>query len=501
MSTPLVIDIGSHSLKAGVSGEALPRLVAPSVVGVAAVGGVADGSAAGAAAAAAGGAAAAAEPVLLQQLLNPLEKTDHVEVMHVMPYKATKTDAPGAYTPHAAGLERLLEEALGPRCLDTSGSSRSFLFAEPNLPCQKFRDIVAELTFESLQASEVMLARKAALAAFGCARTSGVVCDVGHSSSSVAAVQEGFLLQRMHQEIPLGGEHLIAVTRRLLQQHNIPITPGFAVITPQQQQQQQQQQEQQQQQQQQQEQQQQQVVVAACPHVTNSFREFGEQHVLEVVLQLLGRCNASSSSSSAAAAAESLKKAEAAAAAAAAAAGPFVLPDGTHLPPAVTAALETTIPDLFFSAALRRQHHAVLLPGAASSSSSSSSSTSAAAAAAPAGVSPPQQPAAAAAAAAATPGILECIEKCLAACQGAARRDVVGALVVAGGGSQFPGFVQRIKEEVGHAATMTAALPLDRGSSSSNTLGSSSSSSKSLSSSCCSSNSSNTNSSSSWSSS
>ncbi|KAL8273363.1 hypothetical protein Esti_002695 [Eimeria stiedai] len=410
MSTPLVIDIGSHSLKAGVSGEALPRLVAPSVVGVAAVWGLSEGP-----------AAAAAEPVLLQQLLNPLEKADHVEVMRVMPYKASRIDAPGTYAPHAAGLERLLEEALGPRCLDTAGSPRSFLFAEPNLPCPKYRDIIAELAFESFQASEVMLVRKAALAAFGCARTSGLVCDVGHSSSSVAAVQEGFLLQRMHQEVPLGGEHLIAVTRKLLQQHNIPITPGFAVITPQQQQQQEQQQ----------------VLVAACPHVTKSFREFGEQHVLEVLLQLLGRCNSSSSSSSAAAAAESLKKAEAAAAAAAAAGGPFVLPDGTHLPPAVTAALETTIPDLFFSSTLRQQHHAVLLPGAASSSSSPP-------AAAAAGVSPQQQQQPAAA----PSGILECIDKCLGACQGAARRDVVGALVLAGGGSQFPGFVQRIKAEL-----------------------------------------------------
>ena len=120
MATPLVIDVGSHSLKAGIAGEALPRLVTRSVVGAAAVGdGLTTPSPAAAAAAVSSAAAAAStsggstpgaaaattttgEPVLLQQLLNPLEKTDHVEVLPVMIYKATRFDEPGTYLPHPA---------------------------------------------------------------------------------------------------------------------------------------------------------------------------------------------------------------------------------------------------------------------------------------------------------------------------------------------------------------------------------------------------------------
>lgn len=98
MSSPLVIDLGAHSLKAGVAGEALPRVVTRSVVGVAAVGDGLHSTTTGSAAA----ATAAAEPVLLQQLLNPLEKTDHVDVLPVLPYKATRADNPGTYVPHHA---------------------------------------------------------------------------------------------------------------------------------------------------------------------------------------------------------------------------------------------------------------------------------------------------------------------------------------------------------------------------------------------------------------
>ncbi|OEH75085.1 actin-like protein [Cyclospora cayetanensis] len=396
-ATPLVVDLGCHSLKAGAAGEALPRVVTRSV-----------------------------------QLLNPLEKTDHVEVLPVLDYKATRLNSPGTYVPHSAGIERLLEEVVGPRCLDALGSERGFLFAEPNITNHQVRETFAEIAFELLQAPEVLLVRKAALAAFGCARTSAVVCDMGHSNTSVAAVQEGFVLQRLQQEIPLGCMQLLSLTRHLLQQHHIPITPGYAVVQPQQSpaaagagaeaaaigiySQQPQQQERQ---------------VASCPHVTKSFQSFGEQHVLEVLLQLLGRC--SSASYSAGAAAEALKRAEATAAAE----GPYILPDGTPLPPAVTAAIETAIPDALFCPSLRQKHCALLLPEAFSPSAVAACVTT--------GAQQQQQHLESAA----SVGVLECIRNCVEACQISARRDVLGALVVAGGGSQFPGLVKKLKAEVG----------------------------------------------------
>ena len=309
-----------------------------------------------------------------------------------------------------------------------------------------------------LQVPELLLVKKAVLAAFGCARTSAIVCDVGHSNCSVAAVQEGYLLQRLQQEIPLGCRQLLALTRQLLQQHHISITPGYAVI------------QQQQpgaaahgdpaaaasgtQQQRQQQQQQADRMIAACPHGTKSFREVGEQHVLEVLLQLLGKCSTSSSSSSSNSC-EGLKQADgtAAAAAAAAAAEPYVLPDGTQLPPAVCTAIETTVPEVFFSAALRQQHRSVLLPEAASSSSTAAAAAAGIVTAAQHQQQQQQQQEAAAA----TAGLLECISRCAEACKQSAKRDVLGALVLAGGGTQFPGFVRRLKAEVSSSSSSSSS--------------------------------------------
>lgn len=49
------------------------------------------------------------------------------------------------------GIERLLEEALGPRCLDVGGSDRPFLLSEPNRTHQDFREFLCELSFELFQ--------------------------------------------------------------------------------------------------------------------------------------------------------------------------------------------------------------------------------------------------------------------------------------------------------------------------------------------------------------
>lgn len=43
-----------------------------------------------------------ADPSLLGGFLNPLEKTDHVEVLPAIRYKVTRLDEPGTYVANAA---------------------------------------------------------------------------------------------------------------------------------------------------------------------------------------------------------------------------------------------------------------------------------------------------------------------------------------------------------------------------------------------------------------
>lgn len=375
------------------------------------------------------------------------------------------------------------------------------------------------------QVPELLLSKKAALAAFACARTSAVVCDVGHTNSSVCAVHEGFVLQRAIQEVPFGFHNLLTFSERLLEQRGIPLTPGFAVAsgtdagsgapvseggnnaasgschstsvaggegsavphsqrkgssataaqtgtaatgasaaakssslnsnnnptsT---------------------------TVLLSCPHVTASFSEFGRHHVLEVLLQLLAKCK--TRAAAAKAADPQCAAAEAAAAVTASLAlgdSPFRLPDGTQLPPPVAAELEAAVPELLLSSRLKWRHRSLLLrdpPAAAAgrvegsavflsgaSVSVSSNSGSAAASSSSAQASP------SASAVVATyeqqlqaqPDLLACIEKCVKICASPARRDVIAAFVPTGGGSLAPGFLRRMREEVGTALRVDSAL-------------------------------------------
>lgn len=90
------------------------------------------------------------------------------------------------------------------------------------------------MLFFCFQVSHGFLCKKAALACFGCARTSSIVVDVGHSNTSVCAVEEGYVLQKSVQEVLFGSSHLTSYARSVLlspvNHNNISsITPGYAV--------------------------------------------------------------------------------------------------------------------------------------------------------------------------------------------------------------------------------------------------------------------------------
>ncbi|PHJ22531.1 actin-like protein alp3b [Cystoisospora suis] len=133
------------------------------------------------------------------------------------------------------GFTKLIEVACGPRGLNEGSlEGRAVLLTEPNYMNRKLRDAYAEMLFEDLKVSHGFLCKKAALACFGCARTSSIVVDIGHSNTSVCAVQEGYVLQRSVQEVLFGSYHLSSYARSVLldpvHNNNITsITPGYAV--------------------------------------------------------------------------------------------------------------------------------------------------------------------------------------------------------------------------------------------------------------------------------
>ncbi|KEP65695.1 UNVERIFIED_CONTAM: actin-like protein ALP3b [Hammondia hammondi] len=554
-AAPLVFDWGTHTLRAGVSGDALPRWVAPSVVGLphealsssASFGFWVDDSASPSRKA--GSDRCALAP------LNPLEKRDHLDVFPVVSYlpsfhslsggdggpasredrektkrkrrgedgrkedrvadgspsflgaSASWGNAPGVYAVDIPGFRRLLDTACGCRGMDEGSlEGRSLLLSEPNLTNRPLRDSFAEMLFEDFKVSRAFLCKKAALACFGCARTSGIVADVGHSNTSVCAVQEGFVVQRAIREFPFGACHCAAFTHGVLQQQGVSVTPGFAVVrsplatvtrkgereerdrrrkgfsaerrrsaeegrreedargsettaeasslpgftrTID-------------------EKHNEVVQVAPCPHVAQSYRLWGEMHIVEVLAQVLGECRSRPDASAMVAATL------ASAASPQASRGrpkvgvrrgkssgsrvgesrdcgdgekkreekveedermqPFVLPDGTKLSAAVTDAIRTAVPETLFSAPLRLHFFNILSSAGASAREGDSERG----------------------AKVCDCELVEAVRECVSAA-GASRRDTIAAVIPTGGGTLSPGFLERFREEL-HVLQQDPAL-------------------------------------------
>eukprot|EP00928_Gymnodinium_smaydae_P081939 TRINITY_DN6536_c0_g1_i1.p1 TRINITY_DN6536_c0_g1~~TRINITY_DN6536_c0_g1_i1.p1 ORF type:complete len:375 (+),score=90.93 TRINITY_DN6536_c0_g1_i1:64-1125(+) len=86
----------------------------------------------------------------------------------------------------------------------------SVLLSEPNVHCRRSREAIAELLFESLQASAVSFEKTAALSAFAFGRTNAVVVDCGAALSSAAAVVQGAVDASRLRTAPHAGRMLDA---------------------------------------------------------------------------------------------------------------------------------------------------------------------------------------------------------------------------------------------------------------------------------------------------
>lgn len=83
---------------------------------------------------------------------------------------------------------------------------RPILLSEPNRQNRPLRESMAEILFETFGAEAVYLAKRAVLTAFAVGRSGGLVIDVGKEFTSLAPVQDGYVLQKHVQELPVGGD-------------------------------------------------------------------------------------------------------------------------------------------------------------------------------------------------------------------------------------------------------------------------------------------------------
>ncbi|MED6182546.1 Actin-like 6A [Stylosanthes scabra] len=218
----IVIDLGSHTCKAGYAGEDAPKAVFPSVVGA------------------------------IDQM--DIDEADNSEKNSESAADAKNNDKPKGKRKlyvgsQSLGYRRDHMEVLSPlkdgivadwdivdniwdhafrECLLIDPKEHPMLLAEPSSNTQQQRERAAELMFEKYKAPALFLAKNAVLTSFASGRATSLVVDCGGGSTTVAPVHDGYVLQKAVATSPIGGEFLTDCLMKSLESKGIVIKPRYS---------------------------------------------------------------------------------------------------------------------------------------------------------------------------------------------------------------------------------------------------------------------------------
>ncbi|KAG9144413.1 hypothetical protein Leryth_017539 [Lithospermum erythrorhizon] len=213
----IVIELGSHTCKAGYAGEDAPKAVFPSVVGSIDLMDIDDANNSE-------NSGSAPEPKAKGK--NKLYvgnqamgfRRDHMEVLS--PLK----DGIVADWEIAENIwDHTFKE-----CLLIDPKEHPMLLAEPCSNTQQQREKAAEIMFEKYQVPALFLAKNAVLTSFASGRATSLVVDSGGGSTAIVPVHDGFVLQKAVASSPIGGEFLTDCLIKSLEQKGITIKPRYS---------------------------------------------------------------------------------------------------------------------------------------------------------------------------------------------------------------------------------------------------------------------------------
>ncbi|KAL0651566.1 hypothetical protein Bca4012_094257 [Brassica carinata] len=218
----IVVDLGSHTCKAGYAGEDAPKAVFPSVVG--AVDGVeamdvdVDSAKTNSNSEDSKSEKEKGKRKLYvgSQALN--YRRDHMEILS--PIKdgiVSDWDLVDNIWDHAFRS-----------CLMIDPKEHPMLLAEPPLNTQQQREKAAELMFEKYKVPALFMAKNPVLTSFATGRATSLVVDCGGGSTTISPVHEGYVLQKAVVSNPIGGEFLTDCLLKSLESKGIKIRPRYS---------------------------------------------------------------------------------------------------------------------------------------------------------------------------------------------------------------------------------------------------------------------------------
>lgn len=204
----VVLDAGSHTVKAGLSGEDLPHVLLPSHVSC---------------------PSSFAAEIQLKSVRDcrTYAGIDLSDLYTKRPRGNTDVLSPfdcNGLVDSWVQFEALVDHTLHAG-LHVETSEHAILYSEPNHNTRAARERLVELFFESFDAPAAYLAKSAVLAAYASGRTTGVVLDIGHSGVSAAPVLEGVLVKDTLLRSNVGGATVSAALKNQLASSGHQVKP------------------------------------------------------------------------------------------------------------------------------------------------------------------------------------------------------------------------------------------------------------------------------------
>lgn len=207
----LVIDIGSHSVRAGFAGEDCPKCVFPTHFG---------------------------SQTIDEMEVDGEDGTKQTKKLHfgsntlLIPRKDTEV-----VTAMADGMIEdwdLFESMLDytyKKGIQSESNLHPVLFSEPAWNVRNKREKLTELIFEKYNAPAFFLCKSPVLSTFANGRSTGVVLDSGATHTTAVPVHDGYVLKQGIVKSPLGGDFVIMQCREIMKNLNIDVVPACMVAS------------------------------------------------------------------------------------------------------------------------------------------------------------------------------------------------------------------------------------------------------------------------------
>lgn len=221
----IVVDLGSHSCKAGYAGEDAPKAVFPSVVGSIEQASLAD----------AVKVEGETEEMKTTVKTGESEKGKARRNLYVatqaLGYRRDNMEVLPAMKDGVIAdweiVDKIWDHAFRERLL-VDPKEHPMLLAEPSTNTQQHREKTVELMFEKYRIPALFLAKNAVLTSFATGRATSLVVDCGGGSTTAVAVHDGYVLQKAVVSSPVGGEVLTDCLLKTLESRGIKIRPRFS---------------------------------------------------------------------------------------------------------------------------------------------------------------------------------------------------------------------------------------------------------------------------------